>query len=72
MRIGQVPKYHGKCSKCGGERDSGKRYCRACDATYAREWRKVQRARVLAVVSELERMQGEARVGSEQEKTLEG
>lgn len=30
----------GKCSKCGGENDSGKHnYCKECNANYAREWR---------------------------------
>jgi len=37
MLKGRPPKYKGRCSRCGGERNGNRRYCKPCEALLARE-----------------------------------
>ena len=62
MLPGMVPKYRGKCSSCGGERDRGKeRLCKACHAVRQAEYRKRLRAKLKEreeLLALVERLQG--------------
>ena len=37
MLAGNPPRFKGKCSRCGGERNGARRYCKPCEAMLARE-----------------------------------
>ena len=72
MRMGKVAQYHGgKCSKCGGENDGTRCYCKRCDAGYRRERRKARTEELHRLREALARISEQSAGDREQEKAPE-
>jgi len=72
MLKGKVPEYRGKCSGCGGERDTTGRYCKRCRREYRKEWAKLRTAEFQALRDAVKKNGGQSGEDGEQEKTPEG
>lgn len=60
MQKGRQPKFRGMCSRCGGERNRDRRYCKPCEATLARG-RYARQKRLMEIgLAHLEAIAGES------------